>query len=94
MSGNNKTNVIEMIRRKRQARIDYNADRENAKRKSKDYVIGDEVLIINEKARKLDERAIGPFTVQQVHANGTVTITRTPDVYERLNIRRLKPYQR
>ena len=84
----------EMIRRKRQARIDYNATRENAKRRSKDYVIGDEVLILNDKARKLDQRAIGPFTIQQVHANRTVTITRTPDVYERINIRRFKPFYR
>ena len=39
-------------------------------------------------------RAVGPFTIEQVHANGTVTIMRRPNVYERINIRRIIPYTR
>ena len=84
----------EMIRRKRQARIAYNVDRENAKRTRKDYVAGDEVLILSENPRKLDPRAVGPFVIQQVHTNGTVTILRNENVYERINVRRIKPYNR
>ena len=83
----------EMIRQRRQARIDYNATRENAKQRFKDYNVGDEVLILKEDPTKMEDRAIGPFTVQQVHTNGTVTILRNAGVYERINVRRLKPYQ-
>ena len=84
----------EMIRNRRQARIDYNADRENAKRKFKDYTAGDEVLILADNPGKLDDRAHGPYVVQQAHTNGTVTILRNAGVYERINVRRLKPYKR
>ena len=85
---------MEMIRRRRQARIDHNNDRENAKRLRKDYNVGDEILIIKERPGKLEARAIGPFQIQQTHTNGTVTIMRTPGVYERINIRRIKPFIR
>jgi hypothetical protein len=42
---------------------------------------------------KLEDKAIGPFTIHQVHVNGTVTIQRTPYVRERINIRRIRPYR-
>ena len=81
-----------MSRAKRQGRVDYNLERENAKRKFKDYVAGDQVLIRVFDPKKLEERAIGPFAIEQVHQNGTVTIIRNPNVYERINVRRIKPY--
>ena len=84
----------EMIRQKRQARIDYNAKRENARRRFRDYTVGDEVMILVDRPGKLDERAHGPYTVQQTHTNGTVTILRNAGVYERINVRRIKPYRR
>ena len=84
----------EMIRQRRQAKIDYNADRENSKRRFRDYAVGDEVMILVDRPGKLDERAHGPYVVQQTHTNGTVTILRTAGVYERINIRRIKPYSR
>jgi hypothetical protein len=43
---------------------------------------------------KLDHRAVGPYTITQVHANGTLTIEISPCVVERINIRRVKPYRR
>ena len=48
-------------------------------------------MIIADRPDKLDERATGPYTVQQAHANGTVTTLRDENVYERINIRRIKP---
>ena len=42
----------------------------------------------------LQERADGPFRIQTVHVNGTVTIERAPGVLERINIRRIRPYRR
>jgi hypothetical protein len=42
----------------------------------------------------LEEGAIGPFVIQQVHVNGTLTILCTDDVYERIDIRQVNPYHR
>ena len=43
--------------------------------------------------RTLDERTSGPYRVLQTQLNGTVTIELRPGVSERLNIRRIIPYQ-
>ena len=84
-----------LLRDKRQAVIDYSAARSNLGRRFKDYVAGDEVLVINKDIQnKMADKATGPFVVQQAHTNGTVTIIRGPGVFERVNVRRLKPYQR
>ena len=56
--------------------------------------VGDEVLKIIPDPNKLDPRAEGPYTVITVHVNGTLTIRLTPQVHERINIRRVKPYRR
>ena len=66
--------------------------KENLRRHFKDYVIGDLVLIKVKDPSKLQDRLIGPYTVHQVHVNGTITINRNPNVTERINIRRLYPY--
>jgi transposase InsO family protein len=84
----------EHYRARRQARIDENSRKENLRRQFKDYTVGDEVLILAYKPNKLDPRATGPFVISQVHANGTVTIQRNNHVYQRINIRRVKPYLR
>jgi hypothetical protein len=56
--------------------------------------IGDEFLILNYNKNKstLAPPFIGPFVIQQVHVNGTVTIIDTPNVFERVNIHRICPY--
>ena len=38
---------------------------------------------------KLGERSEGPFWVEVVHTNGTITIRRNQHVTERVNIRRV-----
>jgi len=80
------------LRQKRQVLVDENNRRANLKRRFKDYEVGDEVLILLEDPAKLDPRAEGPFMVEQIHTNGTVTIERAPNIIERVNVRRLKPY--
>ena len=82
------------IRERRQAVIDDNARRENLRRRTRDYHVGDEVLLILKNPDTLQERAIGPYTIEEVHVNGTVTVPRTANVLEWFNIRRLKPYNR
>ena len=68
--------------------------RSNRSRISHDYRAGDEILILTYKPDKLDDRAVGPFRIEQVHVNGTVTIRRNANITERINIRRIKPYRR
>jgi transposase InsO family protein len=87
---------FELIRQRRQAMVDENNRRQNLRRRFYDYNVGDEVLIVdrNKNRPTLAPISIGPFVVQQSHVNGTVTILRAPNVYERINIRRLRPYHR
>jgi hypothetical protein len=85
---------LQQLQKRRQALIDRRLLTANTKRFSCDYAIGDEVLKLTHQPDKLEPRAIGPFPITRVHANGTVTIETSPGVVERINIRRLKPYRR
>ena len=80
------------IQKHRQAIIDERVLRANRKRLSHDYQPGDKVLIYAFKPSKLDPRATGPFPIVYTHTNGTVTIRQHPYVFERINVRRIKPY--
>ena len=85
---------LEMIRTHRQQLIDNRLIEANRKRFSYDYAIGEEVLKLNYKPNKGDPRGSGPFTIERVHTNGTLTIRLNPNVIERISIRRVKPYRR
>ena len=63
------------------------------RRRTFDYQPGDQILILTNNPTTLQDRGIGPFTIIQVHTNGTITIQRTPHIVERINIRRVKPYR-
>jgi hypothetical protein len=84
-----------LLQHNRQALIDYNVRRENARRIRHDYAINDLVLEIipKEKRRKVAVRMRGPYRVVRVHTNGTLTIERSQGVEERVNIRNVKPYR-
>lgn len=84
---------LEAIKNRRQQLIDNRLIRQNQKRFSHDYVIGDEVLKLTYQPDKLQPRGEGPFRIEQVHTNGTLTIRLSPNVIERINIRRVKPYR-
>ena len=83
------------ISRSRQALIDSRLLKENAKRISHDYRIGEPVMkkSILSLSDKLLPLFTGPYIIEQVHTNGTCTIRLTPNQTERINIRRLKPYR-
>ena len=83
-----------MIRDHRQQLIDSRSIAANRKRFSYDYAVGDEVLKLKYKPTKGDPRGTGPFPVERVHTNGTLTIRISPHVIERISIRRVKPYRR
>jgi transposase InsO family protein len=84
-----------MLREKRQAMIDYNLRRENNRRRNFDYIVGEYVFetvaMKNMVTQKLTQQTRGPYRIEQVHTNGTLTIRRGPGVVDRLSIRRLRP---
>ena len=82
------------IRDRRQQLIDENLIRENKKRREFRYQAGQEVLLKSVDPRKMDPKAHGPYTIQQVYPNGTIDVARNPHVSERINIRRVIPFQR
>jgi len=81
---------LEGLHSKRAALVQKNLEFANKRRIRYDYQHGQQVLVTNVKD-KLGNRTEGPFTILQVHTNGTVTIQRRPGVSERINIRRLIP---
>jgi transposase InsO family protein len=85
---------LEQLQKRRQRLIDQRLIAANTKRFSYDYQIGDEVLKLVYKPNKLEPRAVGPYPIQRVHANGTLTIQLNPGVVERISLRRVKPYHR
>ena len=82
-----------LIREKRQAIIDDNNRKQNLQRLTKDYQVGDQVLVHVFNPRKDEARGIGPYEIVQVHVNGTVSIQRAPQVIERINVCGIKPYR-
>jgi hypothetical protein len=71
---------------RRQTLIDRNAATQNRHHYFKDYLVSNEVLIRAPNPAGLDTRGFGPFTIAQIHVNGTVTIERLNNLYERINI--------
>jgi hypothetical protein len=70
-----------------------NNRRENAFRISRDYKVGDKVLLKKpgRHLRNLEAPRTGPHTVTAIYTNGTLRIQKGK-VNERVNIRRLFPY--
>ncbi len=83
---------LQLIQQRRQQLIDQRLIIANRRHFSYDYNVGDEVLKLVYKPDKLEPRARGPYRVQRVHANGTLTIRLSPTTIERISLRRLKPY--
>ena len=66
----------QMIKHRKQQLINKNNDRENAKRIDYDYKVGDKVLIYTPDPNKMEQPQEGPYSIIQVHTNGTVTLHR------------------
>ena len=85
---------LQLIQEQRQHLIDDRLITANRHHFSYGYNVGDEVLKLKYKPGKLEPRATGPFRVVRVHTNGTLTIRLSPNVIERMSLRRIKPYRR
>lgn len=84
----------ETIRLKKQHQMERNYMRENKSRKPFDWQPGMEIMLEEPTRYKLNPKATGPYTITAVHTNGTVTIRKKPRMFQRVNIRRIKPYYR
>jgi hypothetical protein len=75
-----------------QRQTDCNTERENKTRVDWDYAVGDKVLVRKEGILRKSESKYekDPWTVSQVHTNGTIRIQRGTKS-ERLNIRWVTP---
>ncbi len=76
-----------LIRQRRQTMI-Y----ENNRHAIHDYHIGDRVLLVTYDPTKLQGSQTGPYTITEVHGNGTITILRATGALEHINIRHVGPY--
>ena len=81
------------ITTRREHVINEKLRRMNAKRRSHDYIVGQKVLKLLVDPTKLGERTMGPYKIDRVHVNGTLTIERRPDVLERISTRRVIPFK-
>jgi hypothetical protein len=84
---------LQLLKDKRQRIIEKNLLVANKARVSHDYQPGEQVLKLVYKPNKLEPRSVGPYTIERVHTNGNVTIRTHPNMTERINVRRIKPYQ-
>ena len=80
------------IHEHREQLVNENLRHQNNKRHSHDYVQGQKVLKFIYNPTKLGRQTEGPYVIQQVHVNGMVSIQICEGVRERINIRRVKPY--
>ena len=80
------------IKERKQKLINENNKRENSKRVLHNYKIHDKVLLKRDDKAKFNRNPWeGPFTITQVHKNGTVQIKRGA-VYQTINIQLIKPF--
>jgi hypothetical protein len=79
----------------RQKQIDKPLMQANAKCKTHDYQVGDQVLTKRalDASSKLEPTYKGPYPILQVHTNGTVTVLLQPNTTERYNVCRITPYR-
>ncbi len=78
----------------RQRLTDLNTARENEGRIDHDYKVGQKIIVRNKgipcKAQSIWQK--DPWTIMTVHTNGTITI-QCGNKLERLNIRKVKPFE-
>jgi hypothetical protein len=86
---------IMAITNQREATVNSTLMKVNQHRLTYDYKVGEQVLVKAYNPDKLEARWLGPYAIEQVHVNGTLTIRKTPmvAVTDRISIRWLKPYR-
>jgi len=82
------------IQAHRQQLVDQRLLAANQRRIDHDFAVNELILKKNILgfSDKLKPAWQGPYPIERVHTNGTVTIRLTPNATERINIRRIKPF--
>jgi len=86
-----------VIRDRKQARIDYNNKRENAKRIAHEYNVNDKVMLRDKAPDEVDNKFgspewEGPYRIVTINKqNGTVRL-QNGSVIQTYNIRKIKPF--
>ena len=76
----------------KQCQVDIDNVRENAKRVTHEYAIGNRVYVeMTGIYRRLDYKTQGQYIITDVFTNSTVQVQQG-QLYERMHIRRLKPH--
>ena len=73
--------------------INENLQRASRKQRQYDYAPGQQVLKKVHDPTKLGVRTEGPYTIERIHVNGTLTILLHEGITERINILRVLPYR-
>ena len=82
----------QIIKSRKQKRINANNVAENAKRIDHNYQVNDRILIKNDPSRKFGTNAYsGPYRVTEVRNNGTLRY-QNGNIYDTINIRNVTPY--
>ena len=80
------------IHKHRKHYINEKICRANLKRRQYNYDQGHKFLNKLHNPTKLGVRKIGPYTIELVHVNGTVTIEIRPGIIEHINIQQVIPF--
>ena len=83
---------LHLLHEQCQALIDTQLIAANQCHISYDYQPGDQILVLSYKPDKLAPRALGPFPIECVHTNGTVTICHNNLLTEHINLHCIRPY--
>ena len=82
----------ELIKKRKQDKIDENNHRENSKRIPYTYQVGEKELLRRGTENKMEAPFSGPHEILQVNDNGTVRML-VGSVEDTYNIRWIKPYK-
>ena len=77
----------------RQQQIDDNTKRHNKKRVDYNYRIGELVKMMIHDPSKLSQRFKGPYRINQINTNGTVSLQVRPHIKTTVNIRKIELYK-
>ena len=82
----------ELIKQRKQKRIQENNQKENSTRKPHNYSVGDKVMVRRESENKYETPYEGPYVIQLINNNGTICLQKGA-VTDTYNIRRLYPFK-
>ncbi len=80
------------IARTHEHHVNENLRRASRKQHQFDYAMGHQVLKKVHDPAKLGVRTEGPYTIERVHINGSLTILLREGITEHINICRVLPY--